>query len=82
MAGLYLGIKTQNPVVGITSTNPGTANAMLAAQQMAQAQQSAAQQSTDQQPVQTSERRWSNQAPTVVHEMPWHKAHPALKDIK
>ena len=77
MSGLYLGIKTQNPVVGITSTNPGTANAMLAAQQMAQAQQSAAQQ-----PVQTSERRWSNQAPTVVHEMPWHKAHPGLKDIK
>ena len=77
MAGLYLGIKTQNPVVGITSTNPGTANAMLAAQQMAQAQQS-----IDQQPVQTSERRWSNQAPTVVHEMPWHKAHPGLKDIK
>ena len=77
MAGLYLGIKTQNPVVGITSTNPGTANAMLAAQQMAQAQQSA-----DQQTVQTSERRWSNQAPTVVHEMPWHKAHPGLKDIK
>ena len=77
MSGLYLGIKTQNPVVGITSTNPGTANAMLAAQQMAQAQQSA-----DQQTVQTSERRWSNQAPTVVHEMPWHKAHPGLKDIK
>ena len=77
MAGLYLGIKTQNPVVGITSTNPGTANAMLAAQQMAQAQQAAAQQ-----PVQTSEPRWSNQAPTVVHEMPWHKAHPGLKDIK
>ena len=77
MSGIYLGIKTQNPVVGITSPNPGTANAMLAAQQMAQAQQSA-----DQQTVQTSERRWSNQAPTVVHEMPWHKAHPGLKDIK
>ena len=42
MSGLYLGIKTQNPVVGITSANPGTANAMLAAQQMAQAQQEAA----------------------------------------
>jgi len=39
MSGIFLGIKTQNPVVGITSTNPGTANAMLAAQQMAQAQQ-------------------------------------------
>jgi len=77
MSGLYLGIKTQNPVVGITSTNPGTANAMLAAQQMAQAQLAAAQQT-----VQTSESRWSNQAPTVVHEMPWHKAHPGLKDIK
>ena len=74
MSGLYLGIKTQNPVVGITSTNPGTANAILAAQQMAQAQQTAAQQ-----PQQT---KWSDLAPTVVHEMPWHKAHPGLKDIK
>ena len=63
MSGLYLGIKTQNPVVGLTSNNPGTANAMLAAQQMEQA-------------------RWSNQAPTVVHEMPWHKAHPGLKNVK
>jgi energy-converting hydrogenase Eha subunit F len=26
MSGLYLGIRTQNPVVGITSNNPGTAN--------------------------------------------------------
>jgi hypothetical protein len=77
MSGIYLGIKTQNPVVGLTSPNPGTANAMLAAQQMAQAQQVAAQQT-----VQTSDPRWSNQAPTVVHEMPWHKAHPGLKDIK
>jgi hypothetical protein len=75
MSGIYLGIKTQNPVVGITSTNPGTANAILAAQQMDQAQQAAAQQ-------QTHHARWSNQAPTVVHEMPWHKAHPGLKDIK
>ena len=74
MSGLYLGIKTQNPVVGITSTNPGTANAMLAAQQMAQAQQAAAQQ--------PQQAKWSNQVPTVVHEMPWHKAHPGLKDIK
>ena len=73
MSGLYLGIKTQNPVVGITSANPGTANAMLAAQQMDQAQQQA------QQPQQA---RWSNQAPTVVHEMPWHKAHPGLKNVK
>ena len=76
MSGLYLGIKTQNPVVGITSTNPGTANAMLAAQQMAQAQQAA------QQTAQTVDPRWSNQAPTVVHEMPWHKAHPGLKNIQ
>ena len=75
MSGLYLGIKTQNPVVGITSANPGTANAMLAAQQMAQAQQ-------DQQTAKQVDPRWSNQAPTVVHEMPWHKAHPGLKDIK
>lgn len=72
MSGLYLGIKTQNPVVGLTSNNPGTANAMLAAQQMAQAQQ-------DQQVQQP---KWSNQAPTVVHEMPWHKAHPGLKNTK
>ena len=76
MSGLYLGIKTQNPVVGITSANPGTANAMLAAQQMAQAQQAA------QQTAQTVDPRWSNQAPTVVHEMPWHKAHPGLKNVK
>jgi len=75
MSGLYLGIKTQNPVVGITSNNPGTANAMLAAQQMAQAQQ-------DQQAQQVQQSRWSNQAPTVVHEMPWHKAHPGLKNTK
>jgi hypothetical protein len=75
MSGIYLGIKTQNPVVGLTSPNPGTANAILAAQQMDQAQQAAAQQ-------QTQQARWSNQAPTVVHEMPWHKAHPGLKDIK
>jgi len=74
MSGIYLGIKTQNPVVGITSPNPGTANAMLTAQQMAQAQQAAAQQ--------PQQAKWSNQAPTVVHEMPWHKAHPGLKDIK
>ena len=73
MSGLFLGIKTQNPVVGLTSNNPGTANAMLSAQQMDQAQQQS------QQPQQA---RWSNQAPTVVHEMPWHKAHPGLKDIK
>ena len=76
MSGLYLGIKTQNPVVGITSTNPGTAYAMLAAQQMAQAQQAA------QQTAQTVDPRWSNQAPTVVHEMPWHKAHPGLKNVQ
>ena len=75
MSGLFLGIKTQNPVVGITSANPGTANAMLAAQQMAQAQQ-------DQQTAKQVDPRWSNQAPTVVHEMPWHKAHPGLKNVQ
>jgi low affinity Fe/Cu permease len=75
MSGLFLGIKTQNPVVGITSANPGTANAMLAAQQMAQAQQ-------DQQTARQVDPRWSNQGPTVVHEMPWHKAHPGLKNVK
>ena len=74
MSGLYLGIKTQNPVVGITSTNPGTANAMLAAQQMAQAQQD--------QTAKQIDPRWSNQGPTVVHEMPWHKAQPGLKNTK
>lgn len=74
MSGLYLGIKTQNPVVGITSTNPGTANAMLSAQQMAQAQQD--------QTAKQIDPRWSNQGPTVVHEMPWHKAHPGLKNTK
>lgn len=74
MSGLYLGIKTQNPVVGITSTNPGTANVMLAAQQMAQAQQD--------QTAKQIDPRWSNQGPTVVHEMPWHKAHPGLKNTK
>jgi low affinity Fe/Cu permease len=75
MSGLYLGIKTQNPVVGITSANPGTANAMLAAQQMAQAQQ-------DQQTAKQVDPRWSNLGPTVVHEMPWHKAHPGLKNVQ
>ena len=44
MSGIYLGIKTQNPVVGLTSPNPGTANAILAAQQMDQAQQQVQQQ--------------------------------------
>ena len=75
MSGLYLGIKTQDPVVGITSNNQGIANAMLAAQQMAQAQQ-------DQSTAKTVESRWSNQASTVVHEMPWHKAHPGLKNVQ
>ena len=75
MSGLYLGIKTQNPVVGITSANPGTANAMLAAQQMAQAQQY-------QQTAKQVDPRWSNLGPTVVHEMPWHKAHPGLKNVQ
>jgi hypothetical protein len=48
---------------------------MLAAQQMAQAQQ-------DQQTAKQVDPRWSNQAPTVVHEMPWHKAHPGLKNVQ
>lgn len=66
MSGLFLGLKTQNPVVGITSTNPGTANAMADAQKTAIEQQS----------------KWSNLPPTVVHEMPWHKATPGLKNVK
>lgn len=74
MAGpIFLGIKTQNPVVGITSTNPGTANAMAAAQQMAQAQQ------PQQQP---QAGRWNQGQGTPVIEMPWHKATPDLKNIK
>jgi low affinity Fe/Cu permease len=36
---LYLGIKTQNPVVGLTSTNPGTANAMIQSTQTSQQNQ-------------------------------------------
>ena len=74
MSGLFLGIKTQNPVVGITSNNPGAANAMLAAQQMAQAQQQP-------QPVH-QDSKWNQGQGTVVHEMPWHKAHPGLKNTK
>lgn len=75
MSGIYLGVKTPNQVIGITSTNPGTANAMLANQQPQAVAQNA------QQPVAQAS-RWSNQPPTVVHEIPWHKAHPGLKDIK
>lgn len=71
---IYLGIKTQNPVVGITSTNPGTANAMAAAQQMAQAQQ----QPQPQQP----QGRWNQGQGVPVIEVPWHKATPDMKNIK
>lgn len=71
---IFLGIKSQNPVVGITSPNPGTANAMAAAQQMAQAQQQS-------QPIH-QDSRWNQGQGTVVHEIPWHKAHPNLKNIK
>lgn len=73
MSGLYLGIKTQNPVVGITSTNPGTANAMAAAQQMAQSQQ---------QPQQPQAGKWNQGQGVPVIEVPWHKATPAMKNIK
>lgn len=72
---IYLGIKTQNPVVGITSANPGTANAMAAAQQMAQAQQQP-------QPQQPPQGRWNQGQGVPVIEMPWHKATPDLKNIK
>lgn len=72
---IYLGIKTQNPVVGITSTNPGTANAMTAAQQMAQAQQQP-------QPQQPPQGRWNQGQGVPVIEVPWHKATPDMKNIK
>ena len=71
---IFLGIKTQNPVVGITSTNPGTANAMAYAQQMAQTQQQP-------QPEQQAG-RWNQGQGVPVIEMPWHKATPDLKNIK
>lgn len=71
---IFLGIKTQNPVVGITSANPGTANAMAAAQQMSQAQQQP-------QPEQQAG-RWNQGQGVPVIEMPWHKATPDLKNIK
>lgn len=72
MAGpLYLGIKTQNPVVGVTSTNPGTANAMLANQQAQQAQQ-----------AQPQAGKWNQGQGIPVIEVPWHKATPDLKNIK
>ena len=69
MSGIYLGINTQNPVIGITSTNPASVQNMIDAQKTA-----AAQPAVNQQPPQ--------QPPTVIHEMPWHKAHPGLKNIK
>ena len=72
---IYLGIKTQNPVIGITSTNTGTANAMAAAQQMAQAQQQP-------QPQQPPQGRWNQGQGVPVIEVPWHKATPDMKNIK
>jgi len=71
---IFLGIKTQNPAIGITSTNPGTANGMAAAQQMSQAQQ---QPHPEQQAG-----RWNQGQGVPVIEMPWHKATPDLKNIK
>jgi hypothetical protein len=72
MSGIYLGIKTQNPVVGVTSTNPSTANAMAAAQQMAQSQQQSQQQAG----------KWNQGQGVPVIEVPWHKATPDMKNIK
>ena len=71
---IYLGIKTQNPTLGITSTNPGIANGMAAAQQMAQAQQQP-------QPEQT-QGRWNQGQGVPLSEVPWHKATPDMKNIK
>ena len=71
---IYLGIKTQNPTLGITSTNPGIANGMAAAQQMAQAQQQP-------QPEHT-QGRWNQGQGVPVIEVPWHKATPDMKNIK
>lgn len=68
MSGIYLGVKTQNPVIGITSTNPATVQSMIDAQKASQ------QNVQNQNPAQ--------QPPTVVHEMPWHKASPQLKNVK
>jgi hypothetical protein len=72
---IYLGIKTQNPTIGVTSTNPGIANGMAAAQQMAQAQQQP-------QVQQAQPARWSQGQGTPVIEVPWHKATPDMKNIK
>ena len=71
---IYLGIKTQNPTIGVTSTNPSIANGMAAAQQMAQAQQQP-------QPEQT-QGRWNQGQGVPVIEVPWHKATPDMKNIK
>lgn len=72
MSKLYLGIKTQNPVVGITSTNPGTANSMLSSQKDVQLQSN--QQQTD--------GKWNQGQGVPVIEIPWHKATPDMKNIK
>jgi hypothetical protein len=72
MSKHYLGIKTQNPVVGITSTNPGTANAMLSSQKDVQVQSN--QQQTD--------GKWNQGQGIPVIEIPWHKATPDMKNIK
>ena len=68
---VYLGIKTQNAVIGLTSTNPGTANAL-----------SAAQQPTVQQDNNPQVGRWNQGQGVPVIEVPWHKATPAMKNIK
>jgi hypothetical protein len=65
---LYLGIKTQNPVVGLTSTNPGTANAMIQSTQTSQQNQGPG--------------KWNQGQGVPVIEVPWHKATPDMKNIK
>jgi hypothetical protein len=72
MSKLYLGIKTQNPVVGITSTNPGTANAMLSSQKDV----------TSQSNQQQMDGKWNQGQGIPVIEIPWHKATPDMKNIK
>ena len=68
---MYLGIKTQNPVLGVTSTSPGTANAIAAAQQIPQ----------NQPQPQVQPGKWNQGQGTTVIEVPWHKATPNMKNI-
>jgi hypothetical protein len=65
---INLGIQTQIPVpiIGIASQNPNA----LQAQPVTQVQ------------PQTVNQSIPKSVPTIVHEMPWHKAHPNLKNIK